>query len=285
MANPQTEDGYTAIANELLEVICRTKFNATQLKIILFVIRYTYGYQRDTHKFPTSFIANGTGLSERYVWGELAKLIETKVIRVVGNPSRTESKIMGLNKNYELWKDYRAIVHKKNTSIAESLHSTIAESSYLVNKKINKNIYSDDEQFVLNFWNEKNIVNHDPTDRMKKEISKALKKYGKDNIVTAINNYATAYLDDSFYYTHIWRLDRFLKQENGLPNFLDDGQMWLNYLNEKKNRQKKENTGQHEKGYYEPSYLFNDVTGRRLADEGHGIDEMKEELTKKLGQT
>ena len=46
MANPQKENGYTTIANELLEAIYCSKFSPTEFKMLLFIFRYTYGFNR-----------------------------------------------------------------------------------------------------------------------------------------------------------------------------------------------------------------------------------------------
>ena len=40
MANPQKENGYVPISNELIDQLCKTKLNGTQFRIILLVFRY-----------------------------------------------------------------------------------------------------------------------------------------------------------------------------------------------------------------------------------------------------
>ena len=44
MADGQTEKGFTKIANELFDKILQTDFNKRELKILLSIIRYTYGF-------------------------------------------------------------------------------------------------------------------------------------------------------------------------------------------------------------------------------------------------
>ncbi len=46
MANPQTDNGFTSIANELYEAILKAPLTARQLKVVLLIIRYTYGFKR-----------------------------------------------------------------------------------------------------------------------------------------------------------------------------------------------------------------------------------------------
>lgn len=97
----------------------------------------------------------------------------------------------------------------------------------------NKNIYTAETE-ILNFWISKGLQKHSPTDSMLEQIKTAIKKFGgKEIIIKAIENYSKIYFDNTYFYNHIWKLDRFLKQKNGLPEFLEDGQVWLNYMNKK----------------------------------------------------
>lgn len=94
--------------------------------------------------------------------------------------------------------------------------------------------------YILNFWNSKNIIKHKLTDNLIEEIKKAYKKYGKDKIIKAIENYSIIHSDEDYFYTHIWRLDKFLKQKNGLPEFLEKGSAWINYIDKNKPTRKPE---------------------------------------------
>ncbi|GEM_PF-2549327 len=128
--NVQLENGYTKIANELLEVIYRTGFNATQLKIILCLIRYTYGFGRKEHEISISFLSKATGISRRYISSELNKLIDAKVIITVENYSVTSSRKLSLNKDYSQWVGYRTIRKVNNTSTGEEQFNTTGEELF-----------------------------------------------------------------------------------------------------------------------------------------------------------
>lgn len=131
MASPSIENGYTPIANELLDAIYQTVFNATQLKIMLFIMRYTFGYSRKQHKISITFIAKGTGISKRYISSELNKLIEFKVVRVVKGYTVTESRLLELNKDYSQWLTSRTTVQQmKNCSTDEQLQDTTDEEQF-----------------------------------------------------------------------------------------------------------------------------------------------------------
>jgi len=80
MANPQLENGYTRIANELLEATAKFPFNGAQLRMILFLWRKTYGFQKKEDKISLSQWATGTGLSLRTICRELKNLREMNVV-------------------------------------------------------------------------------------------------------------------------------------------------------------------------------------------------------------
>ena len=106
MASPQKENGYTPIANELLEQIYRRKFSASQLKILLLVIRFTYGFNRTTAKLSNTFIAAGTGMHEITVSKEVGTLLRDNVLKLYKKPSFHSSRVIGINKDYESWRNH-----------------------------------------------------------------------------------------------------------------------------------------------------------------------------------
>ena len=103
MASPQKENGYTSIANELLEQLYRRRFSASQLKILLLVIRFTYGFNRKTATLSNTFIAAGTGMHEITVSKEVGTLLRDNVLKLYKKPSFHSSRIIGINKDYESW--------------------------------------------------------------------------------------------------------------------------------------------------------------------------------------
>ena len=57
MASPQLENGYTSIANEILDNLCKLSLNGTELKVVICIFRYTFGFRRKSHKLSASFIS------------------------------------------------------------------------------------------------------------------------------------------------------------------------------------------------------------------------------------
>ncbi len=143
--------------------------------------------------------------------------------------------------NYDVYQDPRSYErHNERHSEGIAKDERRARQGHNTNKNVknDKNVkkYSDQVFNLLNYWNEKGIVAHKETDNMLKEIQKGLKKNSFDEIKKAIDRYVTLYRDSNYYYKHKWTLPKFLNQSNGVPNFLDEGIIWLNYQGDKKSK-------------------------------------------------
>lgn len=80
MANPQKENGYTPIANEIIEALAKFPFNGAQLRLVLFLLRKTYGFQKKADKISISQFEKGTDLNKRTIQRELDNLEAMNVI-------------------------------------------------------------------------------------------------------------------------------------------------------------------------------------------------------------
>ena len=101
----ERKDSYTRLFNPILDALCKQSNNlsAAQFAIILFIIRSTYGWHKKFLPMSKSFIANGTGLSERCVTKNINILVKKKFVLCYGVDKQTRSKIYGLNKHYSQW--------------------------------------------------------------------------------------------------------------------------------------------------------------------------------------
>lgn len=95
---------------------------------------------------------------------------------------------------------------------------------------------------IYEYWNKQtNLRTHKKLDeKTLKVIKKALSKYHIDDILDAIDHYNEV-LGSNYYFDTSWPLYKFLKQENALPDFLEEGDKWTDYLRNKKNKNKKGN--------------------------------------------
>ena len=102
MANPQLQKGYVRIANELLEAICRLNVSGNEMRILLYIIRRTYGFNRSCAEIPLSDISEALGMKKGNVSRELKKLREANIIKQHSNKG-VRPQTLSIVKNYEKW--------------------------------------------------------------------------------------------------------------------------------------------------------------------------------------
>lgn len=93
--NPQLEDGFTRIANELLEAISTFGFSQRELSVLLAIIRKTYGYGKKTDDMSASQLTALCNVPRQHVTTTLLSLANRNVISKI--PGRFGS-IIGIQK-------------------------------------------------------------------------------------------------------------------------------------------------------------------------------------------
>lgn len=105
MANPQKENGYTAVANEITEHLMAVELSGANHRVVMAIMRKTYGFQKKEDEISLSQFVEATKLSKRTIVYNLQDLEAKKIIIVV---RRTEgsaklSNIYSFNKDYDTW--------------------------------------------------------------------------------------------------------------------------------------------------------------------------------------
>lgn len=101
MASPQKENGFTAIANEILENIVKTPLLGSEYQVLFFIIRKTYGYQKREDIISLSQFQKCTGLSRPTVVKTIKNLVSRRMIVKICLPGARIS--FRFNKDYEEW--------------------------------------------------------------------------------------------------------------------------------------------------------------------------------------
>lgn len=192
MASPQKENGYTIIANEILEILAKAKLNGTQRSILDIIFRYTYGFNRKTHEFSISFISKAIDVHVNQVQRELKKLIDLNIVLVEKNYSATTSKILKFNKNYEEWVTTKTLVPTKKLVPTKTLGEYQLNSCLGTNELVGqeRNIKEKLKEIELNFeklWSlyPKQNGKGKVTNEQKIELA----KISHDEMVRAITRY------------------------------------------------------------------------------------------------
>jgi len=96
------EDGYTRIANLILEALCMAKINSTQTGICLFLLRRTYGWNRTQDAISLGEFAAACGTSKTYVSRQLADLLHKNIVlRLFYEPGKTP--VYAFSTNIAAW--------------------------------------------------------------------------------------------------------------------------------------------------------------------------------------
>jgi len=98
--SPQLEHGYTRIVNALLEALVRYPLSGGEWRVIITVIRLTYGWHKKSAPISTGQIARMTGMSHRHVKRLIADLLKAGVLTRTKMGRRN---LLGPNKCYWLW--------------------------------------------------------------------------------------------------------------------------------------------------------------------------------------
>ncbi|MEH7249200.1 replication protein [Neobacillus niacini] len=129
MANPKTKNGYTRIANEILEHIMKTDLNGTQFRLAMAIWRYTYGFGRKEHEMSLAFLSIAINTRKSHVDRELSVLVDRKIVSVVGVGSR-RGRVLKFNKNYDEWQDRPTdVVHQPSSHNSSTSSSTTCSTS------------------------------------------------------------------------------------------------------------------------------------------------------------
>lgn len=101
--SPQLEHGHTRIANELLEAFIAYPFGGGELKVLLAIIRLTYGWQRKAAPLPQATLVRLTRLDPRQLQRLLTSLRQQGLLF---RDRTTRPHTYQLNKAYQGWRDW-----------------------------------------------------------------------------------------------------------------------------------------------------------------------------------
>ena len=184
MANPQKENGYTAIANEILEKIIASGLNGTEIFIILYILRKTYGYQKKEDIISLSQFMKVIPVTKPSICKALKILQLVKIIKLVKKTKLGNSYLF--NKNYNEWQ-----LVKKTKLVKKQVIKLVKKTYHTKEKEYTKEIYT---TFFEKFWdlypkrNGKKLLKQDAYQWFKKNITDK----DLDNLLISTKNYANS---------------------------------------------------------------------------------------------
>ena len=124
MANPQKENGYTKIANEILEHFIEPGITSSEFRVVLFIIRKTYGFNKNKDRISLSQFTKATRMNRPQAARTIKSLVSKRILF-------KENGVYKLNKNWEEW-----VVSKRIPSIQMDNEGSIQTDNDLVSKRI-----------------------------------------------------------------------------------------------------------------------------------------------------
>jgi phage replication O-like protein O len=98
--DPQIEDGFLKVANELAEAMSRTVFSPNESQLIWCIIRLTYGYNKKSARIPTQTWTDLTGMKATHVYRTLKRLVARNVVTRAGPKGAYR---WSIQKHYKKW--------------------------------------------------------------------------------------------------------------------------------------------------------------------------------------
>ena len=136
MANPQCEDGYTRIANELLEAMCRLRLSGIQWQVLHTIIRKTYGWNKTEDWLTTTQIADMTELARPRVSEALKVLQQRRVIL-------RDRRRVGVQKDHSMWIDHAKVTQNRTR---KSVRKTVNGFTQNRTESVRKTVHTKDKR-------------------------------------------------------------------------------------------------------------------------------------------
>jgi phage replication O-like protein O len=133
-ASPQLENGYTRLANELLDALLLAGLTARQWAVVMAVVRKTYGFNKKSDEIGLSQLSAITGIDKAHVSRAVREL---EGLKVLTRESGTHGHRLGLNKRHAQWGVAKSATPLPNQQrlpeeqpgVAESATKGVAESA------------------------------------------------------------------------------------------------------------------------------------------------------------
>jgi len=100
VVNPQKEDGFTPIANEIMEALARTSLSDRESRILCVILRRTYGWNKKQDRISLSQFSKMTGIAIPNCSITLERLALRRII-IRGN--NVFARTYSIQKNYGKW--------------------------------------------------------------------------------------------------------------------------------------------------------------------------------------
>jgi len=128
VANPQVENGYTKIANEVLEALARIRIPGEARQVLDVILRKTYGFQKKEDVIALSQFCLATGINKPNVFRAIKQL---QVMNLIIKNDNANLQTYRINKDYSQWKPL-----SKKITLSKKIINVIEKDNESLSKKI-----------------------------------------------------------------------------------------------------------------------------------------------------
>lgn len=138
MANPQADNGHTDINHETMAILIAYPFTKQELKVILFVLRQTWGWKKKEDLISNGQIAKATKIARRHVIETVNSLVTKKVLLVTKKVlGKVRLNSIRLNKDHDTWTSAETVTSDRNSTgvVTKSVPKVVPKQSPTKEKK------------------------------------------------------------------------------------------------------------------------------------------------------
>lgn len=97
-----TKNGYMRVANEIMEALIKTPLSGREYKVLLFIMRQTYGYNHSERGMSLAYLAENLNIRQKHISEILISLKEKNIITCVKQTGNSPQ-VIGINPALEEW--------------------------------------------------------------------------------------------------------------------------------------------------------------------------------------
>ncbi len=162
-----SEQGWTPIPNHVLDQVYR--FNPVQFKILMYICRRLYGWDKPHSDFSVRFLSDHTGIAKSTVQRHLDKMIATGILLVAGKGTRGVRKLM-LAPPPECTTNTPETTDSRVISIS-TVPSNAVRSPYHPSVQPNRKIIKNSVRTINDLSQNRNNINSDLFKSLEKHLS------------------------------------------------------------------------------------------------------------------
>jgi len=201
MANPQAENGHIDIANEIAEALMKVNLSAYESRILWFIFRKTYGWNKKEDWISLSQFSMCTGLDRRLVHRAIKSLSSKKMIVI--NKDDSNHITYGFQKNWEQWQpsSRKMTVINTDDGVSSKEMTDLSSKEIPTKDKLTKDNLTKDKEYIveiISYLNEKTGKKFTARAKSTRSHIKARLSEGRtvDDFKTVIDNKCAKWLHD-----------------------------------------------------------------------------------------